>query len=198
MKIIWKAVELADWKTPSFDPSVVFSCIFSVVAACVLPPTYWGSLGDTLRGARAGHSPFGSASIVWKIDEGDVSNGSWVFSDSFPYLYICHIIIYHITVCLYYASYILFSHFYSIQLAFRSIIVFPTWILYDTWFKQLLVLNKQWIKCQGGEMRRGTMLWGSGDVWRLVMVMTALEMKPSGSASLDWTASSFSKFFRRS
>ncbi len=77
MKIIWKTLELADWKVASFDPSIVFSCIFLVVAACVLfsfvflfpnmPLTYWGSLGDTLRGARPGHNPFGSASIVWTL-----------------------------------------------------------------------------------------------------------------------------------
>ena len=87
----------------------------------------WGTLYVAPARVIVHLDPFGSASIVWKIDEGDVSNGSWVFSDTFPYLYM-YIIIYHITLCLYYASYILFIHFYSIQLAFRSVIAFPTWI----------------------------------------------------------------------
>lgn len=132
MKIIWKAVELANWKTASFDSSVVFSCIFSVVAACVLPPTYWGYLGDTLRGARAGHSPFGS--IWFSLDclenwwgrcfKWELSVFGLISVSIYMYIINHNHISYHF-MSLYYASYILFLYFYSIQLAFCSVIAFP-------------------------------------------------------------------------
>ena len=219
MKIIWKTLELADWKVASFDPSIVFSCIFLVVAACVLfsfvflfpnmPLTYWGSLGDTLRGARPGHNPFGSASIVWWE-----RCFKWVLS---AFRLICvSLYIYNLYISLF-MSLLCFLHFIVFYYYIISIYRFH---INTTWHLMQASTSPQqkWLRIKCHEMRsplrhhakatkcteaQCCVQWGSGDVWRFVLLMTAawkwshklLNEYTCSASPLDWMASSFSRFF---